>query len=303
MRHTKRYATLAWLLAALAGWLAVQPSVARAQGDEEPPTTQNDVAYDLDFATDFNLLLNPDDPIARHFAMWKTPTQLASLRSAPMIRITNRAESELDITQLRLDLGDLNYRFDSFAFLEQPDDGSAVVTSHTDTTFGGDMKPFLVIGFPTGLAPGDSFTFQVRLANLVGPGLANYEDVLWDKANALFAPDRADNALVTVTAGNLSTTTPVTLNFTPVRLFEYPLANANFALENTTGASGFSTVLPGGHQMQIVGLVRFSQETAQIIPEPSTLRLAAIAAALALGFWRRRNKSANGVPTTEYEKE
>src|SRR5262245_65479936 len=77
------------------------------------------VAYDLDFSTDFNLLLDPNDPIAQHFAMWKTPTQLASLRSAPMIRITNQAESELDITQLRLDLGDLNYRFDSFAFLEQ----------------------------------------------------------------------------------------------------------------------------------------------------------------------------------------
>jgi MYXO-CTERM domain-containing protein len=248
------------------------------------------VAYDLDFATDFNLLLNPNDPIAQHFAMWKTPTQLASLRSAPIIRITNRADSDMDITQLRLDLGDLNYRFDSFAFLEQPNDGPAVVTSHSDSTFGGDMETFLTIAFPNGLAPGDSFTFQVRLANLVGPGLANYEDVLWDKTNAQFAPDRTDNALVTVTAGNLSTTNPITLNFTPTRLFEYPLANANFALETATGASGFSTVLAGGHEMQIVGLVRFSQESAQIIPEPGTLGLASVGVVL-LGAWRRRHKS------------
>jgi hypothetical protein len=286
MRHTQRRSALAALAIAIGGWLTAQAPTAMAQG-----TVQNQVAYDLDFATDFNLLLNPNDPIAQHFAMWKTPTQLASLRSAPMIRITNRADSNLDITQMRLDLGDLNFRFDSFAFLEQPDDGPAVVTSHTDSTFGGDMRPFLVVNFPSGLAPGDSFTFQVRLANLVGPGLANYEDVLWDKTNAMFAPDRTDNALVTVTAGNLSTTNPVTLAFTPTRLFEYPLANANFALETSTGASGFSTVLPGGHEMEIVGLVRFSQTTAQIIPEPGTLGLACAGVALALGFRRRRPKT------------
>jgi hypothetical protein len=275
------------LAIALGGWLTAQAPVAMAQG-----TVQNEVSYDLDFATDFNLLLNPNDPIAQHFAMWKTPTQLASLRSAPMIRITNRSDSDLDITQLRLDLGDLNFRFDSFAFLEQPDDGPAVVTSHTDSTFGGDMRTFLTVNFPNGLSPGDSMTFQVRLANLVGPGLANYEDVLWDKGNAAFSADRSDNALITVMAGNLSTTNPVTLAFTPTRLFEYPMANATFALETATGASGFSTVLPGGHEMEIVGLVRFSQTSAQIIPEPGTFGLACAGFALVFGFWRRKSRTA-----------
>jgi hypothetical protein len=99
---------------------------------------------------------------------------------------------------------------------------------------------------------------------------------------------------VTVTAGNLSTTNPVTLNFTPTRLFEYPLANANFSLETTTGASGFSTVLPGGHEMEIVGLVRFSQTSAQIIPEPGTLGLAFGGLATALAWARRRKR-----PSTE----
>jgi hypothetical protein len=226
------------------------------------------VAYDLDFATDFNLLLDPDDPIAQHFAMWKTPTQLAALRSAPMIRLTNQAESELDITQLRIDLADLNYRFDSFAFLEVPDDGPAVVASHSDLTFGGDMETFLTINFPNGLAPGDSFTFQVRLANLSGPALANYEDVLWDSTDT-DTPDRSDNALVTVTAGNLSPTQPITLTFPSVRLFEYPIASAIFPQDNL-GASGFSFLLPGTQKESSVVFEHFEQ----IIPEPSSLILA-----------------------------
>ena len=235
---------------------------ARGQGTPQ-------VAYDLDFSTDFNLLLDPNDPIAQHFAMWKTPAQLASLRSAPMIRLTNHADSALDLTQLRLDLGDLNFRFDSFAFLEAPDDGPAVVTSHSDSTFGGDMETFLEIEFPNGLSPGDSFTFQVRLANLIGPGLANYENALWHSDQALFQPDRTDNTLVTVTAGNLSATEPISISFTPVRLFEYPIASANFPTD-MDGASGFSMLLPDSEKMSMVVFEHFEQ----VIPEPSSVALA-----------------------------
>jgi hypothetical protein len=242
--------------------MAVAAATVRGQGI--PPVT-----YSLDFATDFNLLLDPNDPIAQHFAMWKTPAQLASLRSAPMIRLTNHADSQLDLTQLRLDLGDLNYRFDSFAFLETPDDGPAVVTSHSDSTFGGDMQPFIVIEFPNGLAPGDSMTFQVRLANLIGPGLANYENVLWDSDEALFQPDRSDNALVTVIAGNLSQTQPVSISFIPVRLFEYPMASANFPTD-AAGATGFSMLLPDSEKMSMVVFQHFEQ----VIPEPSSWALA-----------------------------
>jgi hypothetical protein len=254
------------------------------------------VAYDLDFATDFNLLLDPNDPIAQHFAMWKTPTQLASLRSAPMIRITNQAESQLDITQLRLDLGDLNYRFDSFAFLEQPDDGPAVVTSHSDTTFGGDMETFLTIAFPNGLAPGDSFSFQVRLANIAGPGLANYEDVLWDSTNTV-NPDRSDNALVTVTAGNLSQTMPITVMFPAVRLFEYPLANATFPVDSL-GASGFSMLIPESEKMQIVVFEHFEQ----VIPEPSSVTLALTSCVGLLLAARRRRRGIGGENRPDHHK-
>ena len=274
----------------LVGILALLVCAAGATSAMAQTNQVNEVTYDLDFATDFNLLLNPNDPIAQHFAMWKTPTQLASLRSAPMIRLTNRTSSDLRITQLRIDLGDANARFDSIAFLEQPDNGPAQVTSHTDLTFMGDMKSFLTINFPAGLAPGDSFSFQVRLHNMGGTGLLSYEDTLWDKTNALFSPDRTDNALVTVTAGDLATTNPVTINMPPARLFEYPLANANFAQDNL-GASGFATVLPGGHEMEIVGLVRFTQTTTQPIPEPSTWALLAVG--LAVAGVRRTRRARN----------
>lgn len=268
--------------------VATPDAVAQTTG-----TTNQQVTYDLDFATDFNLLLNPNDPVAQHFAMWKTPAQLASLRSAPMIRLTNRSDSTLNITELRLDMGRQTFQFDSFAFLEQPNNGPAAVTSHTDMTFGGDMKNFMVINFPQGLAPGDSFTFQVRLANMNGPGLANYEDVLWDKTNALFSPNRTNNALVTVKAGGGANTV---VNMTPVRLFEYPLGNANFpstAQPDTNGSSGFSTVLPGGHEMEIVGMVRFSQTTnVAVIPEPSTVTSMSIALVALAGYRLRRRRAA-----------
>src|SRR5262245_6416105 len=89
---------------ALAAGMLVSPAAAQ---------TNPEVTYDLDFSTDLNLLLNPTDATAQRFAMWKSPTQLASLRSAPMIRLTNRADSDLKITQIRLDLGDPTAQFDS----------------------------------------------------------------------------------------------------------------------------------------------------------------------------------------------
>jgi hypothetical protein len=279
--------SLTWIRAlllglALSAGMLVSPAAAQINPE---------VTYDLDFSTDLNLLLNPNDMMAQKFAMWKTPTQLASLRSAPMIRLTNRTDSDLSITQIRLDLGDPTAQFDSIAFLEQPDNGAPTVLSHTDLTYLGDMKSFLTIDFPAGLAPGDSFTFQVRLHNLAGPGLVNYENTLWDKNDALFAANRADNALVTVTAGNLSSQSPVTLNFPAARLFEYPLANANFPQDNL-GASGSSTVLTGGHEDTIVGIVRFTQTTGVIIPEPGTWSLAAIGLVVVGWHRRRKNKAA-----------
>jgi hypothetical protein len=80
---------------------------------------------------------------------------------------------------MRIDFGDPRFMFDSFAFFEQPDDGVATVSSHTDLAFMGDMKPFLQIEFPSGLNPGDSFTFQVRIANTATSQLA--ESSLWHK--------------------------------------------------------------------------------------------------------------------------
>jgi hypothetical protein len=256
-----------------------------ARGQTSQPTTE----YELDFSTDFNLLLNPNDPVAQHFAMWKTPTQLASLRSAPMIRLTNTGASALPITSFRMNLGDPGYLFDSFAVLEAPNNGASNVVSHSDVTFGGDMENHLEWNFPSGLLPGDSFTFQVRLHRLAG-GLANYEDVLWDKNLALFSPDRTDNAEVLVTFG-----TPgqpgSNVSLPAVRLFEYPLANADFTVDQR-GASGYSHVLEGGHEMIIVGITHFQQAGGPVIPEPSSFALAGVAGCVLAGCgWRRRRRA------------
>jgi hypothetical protein len=257
-----------------------------ARGQAQPPQT----AYDLDFSTDFNLLLNPNDPVAQHFAMWKTPTQLASLRSAPMMRLTNTGTSALPITSFRMTLGDPGYLFDSFAVLEAPDNGAANIVSHSDVTFGGDMKNHLQWSFPNGLLPGDSFTFQVRLHRLSG-GLANYEDVLWDKTQALFSPDRSDNAEVLVSFGNPGQPGS-TVSLPAVRLFEYPLANADFPAD-PLNASGYSHTLEGGHEMIIVGITHFHQEGGPVIPEPSSFALAGIAGLVLAGCgWRRRKRAA-----------
>lgn len=263
--------------------------VAHAQNGE--PSTPT-LSYDLDFSTDLNLLLNPNDPVAQHFAMWKTPTQLASLRSAPMIRLTNPASSTMPLTNLRIALADPNYLFDSFAVLEQPNNAGASLRSHTDVTFGGDMDSHLEWAFPSGLLPGDSFTFQVRLHRLSGTGLADYENVLWDKSLAQSTPSRTDNAEVTVSFSDMGGEGQSTFTLPSVRLFEYPLANANFPMDEL-GASGYINVLEGGDYDVIAGITHFHQAAGPVIPEPSSFALVGAAALTLTGYgWRRRRRAA-----------
>jgi hypothetical protein len=237
---------------------------AAAQGESAPT-----VSYHIDFGTDQDLIFTPDDPIAQHYAMWKTPLQLASLRSAPFIRITNDSTSAMQMQSVRIDFGDARFMFDSFAFFEQPDDGVATVASHTDLAFMGDMKPFLQIDFPTGLNPGDSFTFQVRIANTATSQLADYESSLWHKDFAM-SPNRLDNALVSVVYQDIVAGALFTLPMIPVRLFEYPLGNAAFPVD-ADGASGISAVLPHMQKMNVVGVQTFSQTA--MVPEPSSSAL------------------------------
>jgi hypothetical protein len=262
-----------------------------ALGSPGVAQTDGTASYDLDFTTDFDWILDYADPVAQYFAMCKTPLQLAAARSVPMIRLTNATTSPLDITNLRIDIGDPNFLFDTFAFREQPDNGAAVLNFPTDMMLGGDRKSFLEISLPHGLAPGDSLTFQVRLVAAVGTALANYEDVLWDKSN-LVSPNRTDNAQVTVSFGDLTTTNGLQLDPVPSRLWEYPLANASFPNDgsghDTTGASGFSLVPPGGADMEIVGFARFTQSI--VVPEPSSLMLGAVGLSMLLVGGRRRTK-------------
>jgi hypothetical protein len=279
-----RFTNICRLLFVLVLWsscaILVRPAAAQVSGD---PT----VSYHIDFSADENLIYSPDDPIVQHFAMWKTPVQLASLRSAPFIRITNDATSVIQMQSVRIDFGDPRFMFDSFAFFEQPDDGVATVTSHTDLAFMGDMKPFLQIDFSAGLNPGDSFTFQVRIANTATSQLADYESSLWHKDFATL-PNRLDNALVSVVYQDIVAGAPLTLAMIPVRLFEYPLANAVFPVD-ADGASGIATVVPNPMKMNTVGLQRFSQ--AAIVPEPSSLALLATLGLAIGGFVTRGHRT------------
>jgi hypothetical protein len=270
-------------LAVVAAWVYVGDA-ARAQSTTDPTVT-----YHIDFGTDFNLMMNPNDPVAQHYAMWKTPIQYASLRSAPFIRITNDSTSAMQMQSVRIDFGDPRFMFDSFAFFEQPDDGVATVTSHTDLAFMGDMKPFLQIEFPQGLNPGDSFTFQVRIGNTATFQLADYETSLWNKDFSMIG-NRDDNGLVSVvyrdTVGGVDTT----LAMTPVRFFEYALANNVYPVD-ANGASGTSMVMQAMHDMTLIGSERFSQTA--VVPEPGTLALLGAAAAVSpIAIYRRRRKMA-----------
>ncbi len=280
----KTLSLVAIVALALGTWTIVGGTSAAQETGTPDPT----VTYHVDFGTDFNLMMNPTDPVAQHFAMWKTPVQMASLRSAPFIRITNDSTSAMQMQSVRIDFGDPRFMFDSFAFFEQPDDGVASISSHADLAFMGDMQPFLQIDFPAGLNPGDSFTFQVRIANTATSQLADYESSLWHKDFAM-SPNRQDNALVSVVYQDTFDGEPLTLAMTPVRLFEYPLANANFATD-ANGASGNSVVLPNMHEMIDVGFQRFSQTA--IVPEPGSLALVGIAAACGpfVVLRRRRNR-------------
>jgi hypothetical protein len=118
-------------------------------------------------------------------------------------------------------LGDPRFMFDSSAFFEQPDDGVATITSHTDLAFMGDMKPILQIDFPAGLSSADSFTFQVRIASTATSQLADYASSLWHKEFATL-PNRLDNALVSAIYQDTVAGAPLTPSMIPVRLFEYP---------------------------------------------------------------------------------
>jgi hypothetical protein len=285
IRILKRAATTALAAAALlASPALVAPACAQS-------STSPSVSYHIDFTTDAGWIANPTDPVAMHYAMWKTPVQMASLRSAPFIRVTNDSTSSLQMQSVRIDLADPNYAFDSFAYFEQPDDGVANLVSHTDTSFGGDMQPFLEFQFPQGLDPGDSFTFQVRIAKLSGAGVADYETVLWDKANAT-SPDRLDNALVAVTYNESFTGGGnVPFAMTPVRLFEFPTSNATFPVD-ANGASGSNVALMSMYDMSNIGFATFNQTA--IVPEPGTasLLIAAVGCIPAVR-WRRRRRAAH----------
>jgi hypothetical protein len=276
------------LIGASAKSLGISAAIllALACGSARAQTSDPSVTYHIDFGTDFNFMMNPMDPVAMHYAMWKTPVQYASLRSAPFVRITNDSTSAMQMKSVRIDFGDPRFMFDSFAFFEQPDDGVATISSHTDLGFMGDMKPFLQVEFPSGLNPGDSFTFQVRIANTSTGQLADYETSLWHKDFAQIG-NRNDNGLVSVvyqdTVGGVNTT----LAMTPVRFFEYPLANANFAVD-ANGASGNVMSMQAMHDMTLIGSERFTQSA--IVPEPSTLVLLGASMTAVPLAWRRRRR-------------
>lgn len=290
--NLKRYLPSVRLAALLIAAFVARPAEAHETGlphthGPNDPT----VTYHVDFSTDLNLMFNPTDPVAQHYAMWKTPIQMASLRSAPFIRVTNDSSSSMQLTNMRIDLGITGYQFDSFAFFEQPDDGAANIVSHTDLSYGGDMRNFLEIDFPSGLNPGDSFTFQVRIARLIPPGiggsgLANYEEVLWQYNNQ-GVPNRLDNALVSTRFHQVfDSGLDLTVNMTPVRLFEYPLANESYATD-ADGASGSVYILPNAHEMIDVAYARFSQGVQ--VPEPGAMALVfAGAATFGARYWKRR---------------
>lgn len=278
------------LIGRFAKFLGVSAAIvfALACGSAHAQTSDPRVTYHIDFGTDYNFMMNPMDPVAMHYAMWKTPVQYASLRSAPFVRITNDSTSAMQMQSVRIDFGDPRFMFDSFAFFEQPDDGVATITSHTDLGFMGDMKPFLQVEFPSGLNPGDSFTFQVRIANTSTGQLADYETSLWHKDFAQIA-NRDDNGLVSVvykdTVGGVDTT----FAMTPVRFFEYPLSNANFSID-ANGASGNVMSMQAMHDMTLIGSERFSQTA--IVPEPSSLLLLGASVTAIPLVWRRRRRNA-----------
>ena len=284
MNNVNGNTRIALALAVAAAWAFVG-DVSRAQGPSSPT-----VAYHIDFGQDLNLMLNPNDPVAQHYAMWKTPIQYASLRSAPFIRITNDATSAMQMHSVRIDFGDPRFMFDSFAFFEQPDDGVATITSHSDLAFMGDMKPFLQIEFPQGLNPGDSFTFQVRIANTATGQLADYENSLWHKDFSMIG-NRDDNGLVSVVYKDTLGGVPTEFAMTPVRFFEYGLVNNVYGTD-ANGASGTSMVMQAMHDMTLIGSERFSQSA--VVAEPGSLALLAVAGAVCpyAAFRRRRRRAA-----------
>ena len=246
------------------------------------------VTYDLDFTTDFEFLMDRDNEAAQRSAMRKTPAQMSALRSSPMMRLTNHSTSELSIETFRLDLGTSDYLFDAFTFLEQPANGNAILTSHSDMLYGNDTQNFVEIQLPNGLLPGESVAFQVQILDVVPTGsLADYTSVLWDDDNSpLFSPDRTDNALVSVTyRANASSFTP-----TPARLFEYPFANIPFDDTSATGTSGRVDAYYGGHNLQSISFNRYTQTAivAITVPEPTTGCLALAAIIGYCGLTRRR---------------
>lgn len=283
MNHVNGTTRIALALAVVGLWACVG-NASRAQGTTDPRVT-----YHIDFGTDFNLMMNPNDPVAQHYAMWKTPIQYASLRSAPFLRITNDATSAMQMHSVRIDFGDPRFMFDSFAFFEQPDDGVAVVTSHSDLAYMGDMKPFLQIEFPQGLNPGDSFTFQVRIANTATGQLADYETSLWHKDFSMIG-DRTDNGLVSVVYKSTLGGVLTEFAMTPVRFFEYGLVNNVYPLD-ASGASGMSMVMQAMHDMTLIGSEKFTQTA--VVAEPSSLAILGVAGVVCpLAAYRRRRRRA-----------
>ena len=150
------------LWGAMCAALVVALAPGRAWADD--PT----VSYSLNVSENLQLLLNPNDPIAQANATrGKTGFQLAVERMTPYLILTNQSTVQnggtglADLTDFTMTIGDASNNFDWVKIITSSGTTSPGVTVGTVT--GGSGSDSITFSNISGLTPGNSIVFQVKL--------------------------------------------------------------------------------------------------------------------------------------------
>lgn len=236
--------------------------------------------FEISFCEKEMVLEHPDDKQFSMFAMWDTPYQRIRNRSMPWVEVGNLDDSEANLTEISMTIGDTDYNFTdatygTYALLS--DSTPDILLQSVVST--GDL---LTIVFGNGgLAPGEVVRFGIDIAPDEGiDGLFPHPDfrtVLFDMNN-LDGNGTSDNSIITaefVDPENESMTATA-----ETQLPDYEVTGNQADYWN-------QFIRPYG-VMEGIDIFTDGDLVTNEIPEPATGVAATLVLALVAGAWRHR---------------
>jgi hypothetical protein len=244
-------------------------------------------------------------------AMWDVPAQRRAERNMPWVQVTNDANSDANLTEFRMTIGDERFHFSNELFVDYAIVSATSPFQNVSSTTANSENELVLTFNGGGIAPGDSVRFKIDLgidADQLGLMQIwphpDYRTVLFDM-NGIdawgptpmtpMAPDDSDNsaARATFTSMGMTVTTPA--------------PGIRFPDATVVGPQAFifNQFKRPQHVMEDVDVFN-AVEVIGAIPEPSSLLLSVIGMS-ALGLLAQRRSAtgrrALGTPSVAYRRQ